>query len=152
MLIALAGLLVGLVALLAIPADVVFAVQRDEGFRGSLTIHWLFGAVRIPVRSARGHAKGGKAKGSPAPRRPHHGRRAWAMLRSEGFVSRLLRLLRSLVTRVRIRHLSLYLRLGLDDPADTGQLWGMLGPLAWAMSSCRLVLYPSVIGCGRRML
>jgi hypothetical protein len=42
----------------------------------------------------------------------------------------LLRLGRDLLRRIYIRDLSMEVRLGLDDPADTGRLWAVVGPLA----------------------
>jgi hypothetical protein len=56
-----------------------------------------------------------------------------AALRIEGFGWRLLRLARDLLRRVYVRDLSLRVRVGLDDPADTGRLWGVVGPLAAAL-------------------
>lgn len=132
MLIPLVALLVGLVALLAIPIDVVFAVQRDERFEGRVTIGWLFGLARVPVGPPHARAKPKKAKPARVHRGPHRPHKVSAMLRSEGFLRRLVRLLRRLAGRIHVRRLRLYLRLGLDDPADTGQLWGVVGPLAWA--------------------
>lgn len=127
------ALLFGLVALLAVPVDVVFAVQRDERFEGRVTIGWLFGVVRIPVRPAHARAKPKKAKRARAHRVPRRGHNVSAMLRSEGFLGRLVSLFHHLATRIHIRRLRLHVRLGLDDPADTGQLWGIVGPLAWAV-------------------
>lgn len=132
MLITLVALLVGVAALLAVPIDVVFAVQREEKFQGHLTIGWLFGVVRIPLRPAHRRARPEKAKPGRADRGPRRSVVS-VVLRSEGFLARVLRLLGRLATRIYIRRLRLHVRLGLDDPADTGRLWGVVGPLAWAV-------------------
>ncbi len=60
-----------------------------------------------------------------------------AMLQTEGFMGRLLQLARDLFRRIRIRDLSLDARLGLDDPADTGRLWGVVGSLAAMLPTSR---------------
>ena len=52
------------------------------------------------------------------------------MLSVEGFGRRLLRLARRLLASFRIQELELKARLGLDDPADTGRLWAVVGPLS----------------------
>lgn len=124
------GLIAGLLALLAIPMDVVFSLRRREGERtGSCRIDWLFGAVRLRVlprsRScdvAREAGKRDRGYGGAG--------RALAMLQNAGFAQCFLRMIRNLLRRIRIRDLALEIRLGLDDPADTGRLWGAVGPLA----------------------
>lgn len=149
MLTALVALLVGLVALLAVPIDVFFAVQRDEKFQGRVTIGWLFGAVRVPVLPAKGRVKPEKPRRARSRRSPRPSHKVAAMLRSEGFLSRLVRLVRRLASRIHVRRLRLYLRLGLDDPADTGRLWGMVGTWAWAVpvpASADLVIEPEFTG------
>jgi hypothetical protein len=40
-----------------------------------------------------------------------------------------------LLAAIRLRDLGLHLRLGLGDPADTGRLWAVVGPLS-AASRC----------------
>lgn len=67
------------------------------------------------------------------------------MVRTEAFPRRVLRLLRDLMRQVDIRRLDLDLRLGLDDPADTGRLWGLTGPVAALLtlpSSARIAVTP----------
>jgi hypothetical protein len=131
-LIILVALLAGVVAVLAIPVDLAFTMQREEKFQGHASIGWLFGLVRIPLKPQRGKAQPAphqKQKRAPAESKLHVG----AMLRSKGFLARLIRLLRRLYRCLHIRHLRLHVLLGLDDPADTGQLWGVVGPLALAV-------------------
>ena len=133
MLIILVTLLAGVLAVLTIPVGVAFTVQREEKLQGRVTIDWMFGLVRIPVYPE----EGGEARAAPAPS-PKQARRTraqrdlhlGAMLRSQGFLARLIRLLRRLRGCIHIRRLRLHVLLGLDDPADTGRLWGMVGPLA----------------------
>jgi hypothetical protein len=65
-----------------------------------------------------------------------------ALVQVEGFGSRLLRLARDLFRRIRIQELSLRIRLGLDDPADTGRLWAVVGPLAALPGLRRVAIEP----------
>ncbi|MCP5191319.1 MAG: DUF2953 domain-containing protein [Pseudomonadales bacterium] len=137
---ALAGLLLLLVVLLAIPVELKFDLRHWEGERkSSATLVWLFGAVSFPLVS-RARTKPEQprkvAKAKEAHRRTASGR-VLSMLQTEGFPGRLLQLARDLPRRIRIRDLSLDARLGLDDPADTGQLWGVVGPLAALLATSR---------------
>jgi hypothetical protein len=127
------ALLVGLLIVLAIPVELVFSVQRREGkqqVRG--TFGWFFGLVRLPLGKTKTRTESRpvrrKAKKSKAGR--GGARRVWHVLRSEGFDWRVLRLVRDLLRRIHIFDLSLKVRLGLDDPADTGRLWAVVGPIA----------------------
>ena len=122
------ALFASLLALLAIPVDFEFSLLRREGQqKGSAAIGWLFGAVRVPLRP-RARPKSPRIQ---AQDRKHGGaRRILAMLQTEGFVRRVLKLARDLLRHIHVRKLSLDARLGLDDPADTSRLWGAVGPLA----------------------
>lgn len=127
------ALLVGLLVLLAIPVDLAFSVQRREGRQESRgTLGWLFGLVRLRLGKpkVRAQAKPARPKIKRRQRKRGGARRVMAMLRIEGFGWCLLRLARDLFRRIHIRELSLEVRLGLDDPADTGRLWAVVGPLA----------------------
>jgi hypothetical protein len=127
------ALLASLLLLLAIPVDLAFSVQRCEGRQESRgTLGWLFGLVRVPLGKSKVRAETKLARPKVKRRKRKHGgaRRMMVILRIEGFGWRVLRLARDLFQRIHIRELSLKMRLGLDDPADTGRLWAVVGPLA----------------------
>ena len=122
------ALLAGLLALLAIPVDLEFSLQRRGGRQtGGGTLRWLFGAVRVPLHP-RAKRRPPKHKGRERGR--SGARRVLSLLQTEGFGGRLLKLAQDLLRCIRVRNLSLDVRLGLDDPADTGRLWAVAGPLA----------------------
>lgn len=129
MLIILVALMAVVVAILAIPIDIAFTVQRQDKIQGRVTIGWLFGLVQIPVQPKGGVARPAAPKKDKRTRK-QHGPHTWAMLYSKGFLNRLIRLLRRLRDCIHISHLRLHVLLGLADPADTGQLWGLIGLLA----------------------
>ncbi len=133
------GVLLGLVALLAVPVDAAFRLEGIEAFAGRLTIRWLFGLVRIhiPVPGARERPPEPSAEPKAARRRARReargGRaraRFLAVLRQATFRRRVHRLVRDLVHAAHASRLRLRLRLGLGDPADTGRLWAVVGPLS----------------------
>ncbi len=138
------GVLLGLAALLAVPLGVAFRVEAVETFTGRLTIRWLFGLVRvrIPVPRVSGPPAEPpvepKAPGKRARRAPGGGRaRLVGMLRQQAFRRRIHRLARDLVRAAHVAPLRLRLRLGLGDPADTGRLWAVVGPLSAALDGLR---------------
>jgi hypothetical protein len=130
---AVAWLLVGLLAILAVPVDVAFRLEGTEAIASGITVRWLFGLLRVGVpiprtrRSEPARAKAGRARASrKAGARP---RRILAVLRQAAFRRRAERFMKDLVRALHVRRLRLWVRLGLGDPADTGCLWAFLGPL-----------------------
>lgn len=125
--------LVCLVALLAVPLEWTFTVRLEQGEREADShIRWLFGLVRFrttgsPEDDTSAKAKPGKHK---KPRAKRNRSSPLAAASIEGFVGRLLTLIRRLLSAVHIHHLNLNARLGLGDAADTGRLWGFIGPLS----------------------
>jgi len=130
----LATLLVINIAVFAVPVDLDFTVRRDEKFQGHASVGWLFGLVRIPLQPTnKGNRQKPQKKKAERSRSQRDELHVAAMLRSPGFLSRLIRLLHHIRGCIHIRQLRLQVRLGLDDPANTGQLWGIVGPLALAV-------------------
>jgi len=133
----LAGLLGLVLLLLAVPVDVEFRLEGIEPLTGQLGVRWLFGLVRfrIPVPRAgkptpRPEAKPKAARARARPEaRGQNRRNVLAALRQAAFRRRAYRLVRDLVRAVHLHRLRLFMRLGLGDPADTGLLWAVVGPL-----------------------
>jgi hypothetical protein len=124
-------------ALLGVPVTIKFSVQFDNGFRGRITMDWMFGLVEFPIlpsggkpRPKRPKKKVERKKGSHMPIRP-----IMAALRSEGFTERLMRLASDMLKVVEFKILRLKARLGLDDPTDTGQLWAFISPIAAVLAN-----------------
>ncbi|MGO9571489.1 MAG: DUF2953 domain-containing protein [Desulfomonilaceae bacterium] len=128
-----------LIALLAIPVDVNFSVQSHEVFRGRVMIAWMFGLVRLPTPPKTGKP----SRPAPSPKTPkgksmYKGSRSLViMLRSEGFGLRLVRFAVDALSVMQVKILRLRVRLGLEDPADTGQIWGVVGPLTLILAGAR---------------
>lgn len=126
--IALAGLAGG-VAVLAMPLDLVFSIRRYDGQVGArVHLIWAFGLVRLRLGWPRAK-KSGRKREKPKGDEKEAGGRVGAILRNRGLIRRMLGLLRDLLGCIHVRMLRLSVRLGLDDPADTGRLWGAISPL-----------------------
>lgn len=96
-----------------------------------MRVSWLFGLVggnllprkKKPTRRPRKAARRGWWHGK-AP----DIRYALSLLSTRGLLPAVLRLGRRTLRSLRTRHLVAHLRVGLDDPADTGTMWGLLWP------------------------
>jgi len=134
MLMAVFAILLLLLGLLAIPIDLVYRLNWRGSLQGDVHLHWLFGLlrVRIPIEKS---SSPQTTKETPA--KPRHRKRrnrskvkplaAW---RHRSFRQRITRFLRDLWRAIHKRDMQLHLLIGLDDPADTGQLWAIMGPVS----------------------
>jgi len=133
MLLVLLGLLLGILILLAMPFDVGYRLKKDDSFSLRLSIAWAYGLLskqldQIPEKP--------KQEISGTKKMPRKQRRSgkvnfkavMAFMRCPGMSASLLRLARNMWRQLRIHQLSLHLTFGLDDPADTGLLFGTLAP------------------------
>jgi hypothetical protein len=60
-----------------------------------------------------------------------------AAIRQPSFRRRLLRFVRDLWRAIHKKNVQLMIRIGLGDPADTGQLWAACGPLSGVLARVR---------------
>lgn len=128
------ALLAVVIALLAVPLEWAFKVRQEQGQReASSQVRWLFGLVRVRTKEAKGEAKPAPKKPEPKKPRKEDKKRCknspLAAIRVDGFIGRVISLVRRLLASIHIHHLNLQARLGLGDAADTGRLWAFIGPL-----------------------
>jgi hypothetical protein len=139
-----------LALLLLVPIDLEGRVARGgDGPETKMRIGWLFGRLSKDVFSGsdeREPSKKGEKltpeKGKENDEKEEEGeaegglgsfRVALEVLRTEGFLRNLERLLRGLLGAIRVQFLRIDLVIGLPDPAETGEavglLWAALAPL-----------------------
>jgi hypothetical protein len=136
--VAIGGVVAFLVLLLSVPVSMAFDIEKDTDLRKSVRLRWLFGLVHKELGSPKRPARSKpKSEARPKRRRGRNGFRVFRrVVTTKGLVKRILVFLKRLVKGVQIRRLQAYVRIGLDDPADTGQLLGIIWPaLAFAPSS-----------------
>lgn len=125
----LAGLLAVVLALLAVPVDVRGRMAANAALSWTVQIRWLFGLVRFERGSASPHPAepvlAEQASAEPR-RRQRAARRTPAFVKEPVVWRRAVRLLRSSLRGLTLRRVDAQLRFGLDDPADTGYLFGVL--------------------------
>lgn len=147
MLTAAAVFLLLLMALLAIPITLRFRISWRESFKQDIRLQWAFGLVHLRIDRPRSKGtprrqRKPRRKAQPREHARGRGRNLLGALGQRRFRRRILRFARDLWRAVHKRDVRLRVRIGLDDPADTGQLWAVLGPLAGMLATLR---EPSVI-------
>jgi hypothetical protein len=135
-------LLLLLLVLLAVPISVAFRLDRIKEINGQVIFYWFFGLVKfrigIPraVKAVTRHPK--KIRGKTKKHKPGDKVRVViALLKQSAFRRHVTRLIKDLLCAAHARDLYLRLRIGLGDPADTGRLWGFLGPVAGIATNLR---------------
>ena len=131
------AILVLTVLLLAIPVDLVFALKKEDGWRGRIVVYWLFGLThktfrprpQEQARAVRRRRRLRKSIASVSRQLVKKRRYLFSVMRSEGFVRRTIYLIRDLLRSLQPRRFRLQCIVGLDDPADTGRLIGVLAAL-----------------------
>lgn len=130
-----------LVAILAIPFDLAFDINRVSNkhnqFSGQVNIRWLFGLLRYSVnisdtteKRQSKHLSTARESKSTSRTKTSNSTRVLSLLKQAPFRRRLYKFIQDLLQASHYRDLFLRLRIGVGDPADTGQLWILLGPLA----------------------
>jgi hypothetical protein len=117
-------------------------MDRIKEINGHVIFHWLFGLVRLrigipsAVKAVSRHKK--KPRGKIKKRRQvDNVRVVIALLKQSAFRRRVIRVIKDLLCAAHARDLYVRLRIGLGDPADTGRLWGLLGPVAGIATNLR---------------
>ena len=91
----------------------------------SIKLVWLFGLVNLDLRRKKDSSQR-KLKSHQAK---ENIRTAFHILRTKGLPTRLIKLLRDILSCIKIRELGTDLKVALDNPADTGLLFAFVAPL-----------------------
>lgn len=143
-----------LVAVLAIPVVLSFQISRQQDFRGNIRLQWLFGIVQVNIPllqpKATEAAKAEVSKPKKKTPKPSSGKgtKPIAVIRNRKFRRRMFQFFRDFWRAVHKEEIRLHIRVGLGDPADTGQLWAILGPLAGVLTNiqeARIDIQPEFI-------
>jgi hypothetical protein len=126
-----------LLALTCVPMGVAFEVTSIPRWQGTVRLSWAgFLETRVPLGRDAARAQAGR---EPATEPSSSARRQLptrpsALLPALGHLAELVR---RLVAQTHVRSLAVNARLGLDEPADTGMLYGALAPLfVWLHARC----------------
>ena len=130
-----------LIALLAIPVTLSHHISWQQRFQGTLTLIWFFGLVKIrfsPFQPS-GKKKRTSNQANKIPekkkQKPRKKPNAFAAIRQKAFRQRTTKFIRDLWHAIHKENITLRLRVGLGDPADTGLLWAIIGPVAGILAT-----------------
>ena len=133
-----AGLALLGILILSVPFDLAFKFERDTELRKRLRLTWLFGLVGLDLgggsprsrqRQPQKEASRGEAEKPGASRRRANFRVPLALFGTRGFPQRLYKLVRTLLRSIKVWDLKAQIRIGLDDPAQTGWLFATVWPI-----------------------
>lgn len=134
------GIFLLLLVLFAIPVTLTFQVSWQQAFQENIKLHWAFGLVRVQIPLLRSKGafseveKPGR-KSSGAQRSSRKEQNVFSIVRQKAFRRRVLRFSSDLWRAIHKKNLNLLVRVGLGDPADTGQLWAVVGPVAGMLAT-----------------
>ena len=131
----LAGLII---LLLCVPVDMALHIDVYGRPKFRMKLSWLFGLVSKEVRKGKKKPEEKKrvAEGKPKLRKRRvKARTVFEILQTKGLLGQFKCLLKDVITRLKIRDLLADFRVGLDNPADTGLLFALIGPAILFLSS-----------------
>lgn len=120
---------------LCIPLDLVFRANVEGRPKFNLRLKWFFGLVSSELRQTRKKPEEKKVEyeGKPGDW-PHRLRVTFEILQTKGLLKQLRSFIKRTIRRIKIRELTANLKVGLDNPADTGLLFAFIAPLNLAIN------------------
>ena len=127
----LAGLVGLVIFVLCVPLDMDFRVDLYGRPKLRLRLVWLFGLVNKELSREKKKAREKKeaAEGKPKKKRRVGFGAVLEILKVRGLAGQFKSLLRGVIRSFRISQLEANFRVGLDNPADTGLLLAVIGPV-----------------------
>jgi hypothetical protein len=128
--VALASLIVILTAILSIPFEIHSHIEVYEKPEFRIRLKWLFGLFKKDIRAKKELPKKKEAPKKKEKEKLGEGRKwLWAasrIIRIKGIPSELLHLVKGILNSFKIKVLRVDFKVGLDDPADTAFLVGII--------------------------
>ena len=123
-----------LLGLLAVPLSLSYSINRDlKQLQGNARIRWLFGLVNFqthfPVASSAAIDDRHKPKNKTETKKSNNNNFV-SLFKHKQFRKHSIQFIKKLLRACHARNLFLKLRIGLGDPADTGMLWSIMGPIS----------------------
>ena len=123
-------------ALLAIPVSLAFNISKENKFESEFKLGWLFGLVRVQIPTQEKKPEPSDTKKKEKDKvvkratRKRKGRSAMHLVFNQQFRQRLFKYTSDIWRSIKKEDIEIYVQAGFDDPANTGQLWGFVGPVA----------------------
>ena len=122
---------------LSVPLDLKFQLNTCRSPKFRMRLLWFFGLIDKELKKTEQKPKQKK----PARKKGRRGdfKKAgtfFQILRTRGLLKQLWQLVRDILSRFKIREIGINLRIGLDNPADTGMLFAIVAPANYFLGSC----------------
>lgn len=131
-----------LIALLAVPVTLTFQVSWQQAIESDIKLHWLFGLVHVRLPSFQ--SKAPSLEGEELTQKMSHFKRSsrkktnfFAIIWQKAFRRRIIKFVSDFWHAIHKRNVNLRIRIGLGDPADTGLLWAVVGPVAGILANAQ---------------
>ena len=122
-----AGIVLFIVLVLSIPVDMALDLEATERAGTKMRVGWLFGLFWKDIR--------GRRRKKPRKKEKRDMKSFLSVLRVRGLPEGILKLTRRMLGTFKVRQMDVDIRLGLDDPADTGMMYSVLWPVFVPVSS-----------------
>jgi hypothetical protein len=133
--IVLVSLAVLIILLLCIPLELVLRTNLEERPKFRLRLVWLFGLVTGELRQTRKKPEEKRVEYDGKPRDwIQRLRVTFEILQTKGLLTQLLSFIKRFIRQIKVRDLTANLKVGLDNPADTGLLFALIAPLNLAIN------------------
>jgi len=131
-----------IIVLLMIPVALSFKIYWKSEFEGNIELSWFFGIINAsfhPLKSTNHPAKYEQRKNkSRYPQRSMYKNNKFLYIIGQTrFRQRLTLFMVDLWHAINKRDMNLNIRIGTGDPAETGQLWAIFGPVAGILSTVK---------------
>ena len=128
--VALASLVVLIILILCVPIDMSFHMEVYGRPKFKMRLVWLFGLVHKELGRKKREPDENEEVTKGRPKRTKwriKARTILQIIKTKDLLRHLWSLLRDIISRIRIKDISVNFRIGLDDPADTGILFATIG-------------------------
>ena len=130
------------VIVLAMPVTLTYQLSWKQTLSASVRLNWAFGLVRTdispdPTKSRSEEPQAARKKARRRRRLQARKTDFMAAIRQPAFRRRMFRFISDVWRAIHKKNVELRVRMGLGDPAGTGQLWAVLGPLSGMVSRLR---------------
>lgn len=124
-----------IIALLSIPLSMNFSLITTESMQCYMHFNWLFGLLKFrnqfPKQPQSQLSAEVKPKKHSDKNKPNHAiNRSLTLFNHSRFRRHIIYFIKRILRATQAKNLYLKLRIGLGDPADTGQLWAIMGPIS----------------------
>ena len=130
------------VIVLAMPVTLTYQLSWKQTLSASVRLNWAFGLVRTDISPDPTKSRSKEPQAARKKARRRHRMKArktdfMAAIRQPAFRRRMFRFISDVWRAIHKKNVELRVRMGLGDPAGTGQLWAVLGPLSGMVSRLR---------------